>query len=313
MSTNTKIEWTEATWNPIRGCSMAPGSETGGCLNCYAARQAIRHASPGGAYEGLARMTDSGPRWTGKILPVIDNWEEPLHWKSPRRVFVNSMSDLFHGNVKGEWIEQIFATMELAVALHGHTFQILTKRPENARRFFTETAFGRGYAKGIATGAEGYRHIWLGVSVENQATADARIPELLKTPAAVRWVSYEPALGSVDFGGHFLDNRAGTWPGIDWVVCGGESGPGARPMDLDWAYSVKAQCKAAGVPFFMKQLGAVPMERDEDWRGRVVTRLLSAKNRFRVPEGFVPLKFQDKKGGDISEWPEDLRVREYPQ
>jgi protein gp37 len=259
MSGKTKIEWTDASWNPIRGCSRV--SE--GCRNCYAERVAARFSGSGKPYEGLAVMKSDGPHWTGKVELVREHLEDPLHWRKPRRIFVNSMSDLFHENCDPEWIGAIFRVMLLA---RQHTFQILTKRPEQMRKWFREWYAGQLPSK----------NVWLGVSVEDQKTADERIPLLLETPAAVRWVSYEPALGPVDFtpffdpvgsyccGGepefcHCLDqwpcDEHGNYLSPNWIVCGGESGPGARPMHPDWARSARDQCQAAGVPFFFKQWG----------------------------------------------------------
>lgn len=173
MSTHSKIEWTDRTWNPIRGCSLV----SPGCTNCYAMRQVHRFDHPGGPYEGLTRMTEHGPVWTGKVRVVEEALAEPPSWRKPCRVFVNSMSDLFHEGVPAEFIDRVFAVMQLA---RRHTFQILTKQPHRM-------ALHRPPA-----------NVWLGVSVENQATADERIPLLLQTPAAVRFLSVEPLLEAVD-------------------------------------------------------------------------------------------------------------------
>jgi protein gp37 len=162
------------------------------------------------------------------------------------------------------------------------------------------------------------RNVWLGVSVESQKYADERIPLLLQTPAAVRFLSVEPQLEAVSLAqpapGHSRHEGLvdPTNLGVDWVIVGGESGPGARPFNLAWAESLQAQCKAAGVAFFMKQVGSVPMMSDELWRTAPTMRLLSCANRNSVPDGYVPLKTSDRKGGDMSEWPESLRVREFP-
>lgn len=239
MGDKTGIEWTDATWNPIRGCSRV--SE--GCRNCYAERVAARFSGPGQPYEGLAVMKNGDPRWTGIVRLIEDRLPDPLKWKKSRRIFVNSMSDLFHENVQDSWIRLIVRIMQDASQ---HIFQILTKRPERM-------------AKWSCFGHDSLKHVWLGVSVEDQATADERIPLLLETPAAVRWVSAEPLLGPVDFQ-RFQEHlppavHLGWLDDIDWLVCGGESGPGARPMHPDWARSARDQCVAAGVPFFFKQWG----------------------------------------------------------
>lgn len=262
MSGKTKIEWTDASWNPIRGCSRI--SE--GCRNCYAERVAARFSGPGEPYEGLAKyvavtkyagrefpLVVNEPRWTGEVRLIEEALDVPLRWKKPRRIFVNSMSDLFHEKVPYVWMARIWSVMKLAPQ---HTFQILTKRPQRMQ----------SYCADIET--EVLPNVWLGVSVEDQETADERIPLLLQTPAAVRWVSYEPALGPVDFR-NLRCNTFNAMDGIDyelidggpqpsrlnWIVCGGESGPGARPMHPDWARSVREQCQSAGVPFFFKQWG----------------------------------------------------------
>lgn len=289
MGTKTKIEWTEATWNPVRGCSIV--SE--GCRNCYAMRMAHRSNRPGGAYEGLTRIGPHGPTWTGDVRFVPELLDYPLRLRKPHRIFVNSMSDLFHEKVSFEQISEVFAVMALAPQ---HTFQLLTKRLERAGEFFQSLSPGNHrevlklarFVESRYTIPANYewplKNVWLGVSVEDQKTADERIPLLLETPAAVRWISAEPLLGPInldgflDFeyphcsgfvnghvdegyctkcGGHITDSIH-TNPGskLDWVVVGGESGPGARPMHPDWVRSLRNQCAAAGVPFFFKQWGA---------------------------------------------------------
>ena len=255
----TSIEWTDRTWNPVRGCSRV--SE--GCRRCYAERIFARNLpamrSPT-TKEPFAIMTPSGPRWTGKVELIESKLTEPLHWKKPQRVFVNSMSDLFHEALPDEAIDRVFAVMALCPHI---TFQILTKRPERMLRWFTpdwdaeRETWERVRVKAALlkrTMSEEWNwplsNVWLGVSVEDQATADARIPLLLQTPAAIRFVSYEPALGPVDF----ADLRA--FPGyIDWIIAGGESGPGARPPHPAWFRSARDQCQSAGVAFFFKQWG----------------------------------------------------------
>jgi len=294
---------------------------------------AARFSGPGQPYAGLAKSTPSGPRWTGKVMLVEDHLADPLRWTRPRMVFVNSMSDLFHEALTNEQIARVFAVMALAPR---HTFQVLTKRAARMRKWFTDGArpniavydaaaeivagdwskMPGDMAKTRSSGGAWWPlpNVWLGVSVEDQASADERIPFLLETPAAVRWVSYEPAIGPVWFNGllaeapgcnaidaltgeAFIDGIGGTTTGrLDWIVVGGESGPGARPFDVEWARSTIKACKAAGVPVFVKQLGAIA-------------------HGDRPGDGGDALNFlrlRDKKGGDPSEWPEDLRVREYP-
>lgn len=294
MADRTTIQWTDATWNPIAGCNRV--SE--GCRHCYAERLAAR-GLPG--FEGLARFVDHSDgtreaRWTGAVTVREHLMDQPLRWRRPRRIFVNSVSDLFHDAVPDEVIDRIFTVMALAPQ---HTFQILTKRPERMRRYLAEDrrgAWADAWAPGTlrlsrheimarlsprATPDQRWlynaeRILWplpnvqLGVSVEDQVTADTRIPYLLDTPAAIRFASYEPALGPIDWRQQpdrdhwrdwltgdskgYLTNYSGL-PRIDLVIMGGESGPNARPMHPDWARQTRDQCTAAGVPFLFKQWG----------------------------------------------------------
>lgn len=270
---STKIEWTDFTWNPVRGCTRV--SE--GCRNCYAERQAARGMGPY-ANEAYAKSTEGGPRWTGRVELVESKLTEPLHkpsWRG-KRVFVNSMSDLFHESLPDEAIDRVFAVMALSPDV---TYQVVTKRAERMARWFdrptghlnnvislmtdrlSREIFGSRYAgeeipffkevpNPIVTRENGrwpLPNVWLMVSAEDQPTADERIPYLLKTPAAVRGVSYEPALGPVDFT---------PWiKHLDWIIAGGESGPGARPAHPDWFRSARDQCAEAGTAFFFKQWG----------------------------------------------------------
>ncbi len=305
----TTISWTEFTWNPVRGCSMAKGSENGGCLNCYAARMAAR-GLPGinspTTGEPFAVMRDSGPRWTGRVELIESMLDIPLRRKKPTTWFVNSMSDLFHEALPNEAIDRVFAVMALCPQ---HRFQCLTKRAARMEEYCTERGghisdaiIRLRRARGdngvvvpvplLPPGATWWPlpWVWLGVSCEDQKTADERIPHLLSTPAAVRFVSYEPALGPVDFA-KWLPYRAGR-SALNLIIVGGESGPGARLFDIQWARNTIAQCKAANVPCFVKQLGS-------KW----------AKRRNLQPDQWCQV---DNKGGDPSEWPEDLRVREFP-
>ena len=243
MGKNTKIEWTDATWNPIRGCSRV--SE--GCRNCYAESVAARFSDLGQPYHGLAEFKIIGKdtpnerteaHWTGEVAFVPEHLDDPLRWKKPAKIFVNSMSDLFHEKVQDEWIEKI---MQVILACPEHIFQVLTKRPERMGNWVRNWKVGG--VKFIPP-----PNLWLGVSVEDQKTADERIPLLLEIPAAVRWVSYEPALGPVNFQ---------NWVprGIDWIVMGGESGKNARPMHPKWARDVRDLCKLVSTPFWFKQWG----------------------------------------------------------
>lgn len=291
MADGTHIEWTDATWNPITGCSVV----SPGCTNCYAMKLAGTRLKHHPSRAGLTIDTKAGPVWNGK-LSLNEQWlDQPLRWSKPRMIFVCAHGDLFHEDVPDEWIDKVFAVM--ALAPH-HIFQVLTKRSARMRAYME--AFvqgdravvnaGRGMASpgklaGILSQAgRDYPaccplgplpNVWLGVSVEDQKRADERIPDLLATPAAVRWLSMEPLLGPVDLGQLQADCPTNGWltwlDALDWVVLGGESGPGARPMHPDWARSVRDQCEATQVPFHFKQWGtwASVFDRDiedPDWR-----------------------------------------------
>jgi len=276
----SKIEWTDRTWEPVQGCTKV----SDGCRNCYAERLA------------KGRMKRFYPEGFGKVILREDKLDQPLHWRKPSKIFVCSRSDLFHPDVPEKFIDRVFFVMTNPFSnVQIHTFQILTKRPERILN---------------GTWLPEWKHIWLGVSVEDQKTADERIPILLQIPAAVRFVSYEPALGPVDIesylipkghclncgreainihhGEHWVgpDFEPNAWEpcgpvskgGIDGIIMGGESGPGARPMKLEWARNVKNQCEVAGVPLFIKQLHI---------NGRI--------------------------SHNMEKWPADLRVRELPE
>lgn len=286
----TKIEWATDSWNPLRARNKETGKlgwfcihASEGCRFCYA--------------EGMNRRLGTGLDYKAQNLALLDLFLDedmltaPLHWKKPRQIFVCSMTDLFADFVKDEWIDRMFAVMALCPQ---HTFIVLTKRPERMREWSLQE--GGAFEHGCRIAAASYlealecdhakridarsrlahwplRNVWLGTSCEDQKTADKRIPHLLATPAAIRFVSYEPALGPVDF----ENVGSASWKSaqlaqdvlrgecwrplepigarIDWLICGGESGPNARPMHPDWARSVRDQCAAAGIPFFHKQNG----------------------------------------------------------
>lgn len=319
----TSIEWTQQTWNPIRGCSpVSPG-----CKNCYAERQAGRFCGPGKPFHGFVQIGkngNSGPHWTGKVELIPKMLDIPLRRTEPTTWFVNSMSDLFHESLPSQSIDKVFAIM---CQCREHTFQVLTKRPERMRGYMAADL--RPDAIEAAGQEFGWCHantdnwppsnVWLGVSAEDQERADERILELLQTPAAVRFVSLEPLLGPIDlnFIGRLGETRsvlgcrpciwkqetATTQSGphtcslheqrLDWVIVGGESGPNARPCDVSWIRSILHQCQEAGVNCFVKQLGSNP-----------VSQL--------CPGDPMDLVFKDRKGADMDEWPEDLCWREFP-
>lgn len=338
MSDKTSIEWTRsddgtpgATWNPVTGCTKI----SKGCDNCYAETLAERfRGTPGHYFEG------------GFDVQLRDHkLYEPIRWKKPRRIFVNSMSDLFHKDVPTEYIARVFAVMALTPQ---HTYQLLTKRHGRMRALLNKPEFwyhvGRfarhiGYeydqaANYLADGRNIYDtavweqlrflpNAWIGASVEDQKWADIRIPALLDTPAAIRFLSCEPLVGPINFqpddhtgherdydggpeGGGYIcldcstDEQNVEWttqefpPGINWVICGGESGPGSRPMDLSWAQSIVTQCRDAKVPVFVKQLGTA-WARDWTTGGKTIAA------------------HGDRKGSEMAHWPAELRIREFPE
>jgi protein gp37 len=304
MGDNSKIEWTDASWNPIVGCSIV----SPGCTNCYAMKVAgarLDGNPKAPHYGGTTRKSKAGPVWSGELALAPEHiLTAPLRWSKPRRIFVNSMGDLFHEDCPDEWIDRVFAVMTLCPR---HTFQVLTKRSERMRDYFANRYGGSvlpsggpyierelqidtqtlnllrtplGRKREEETGRWQCRlplpNVWLGVSTEDQQRADERIPDLLETPATVRFVSAEPLLGPLDLEPRFgtMMSRVGDITiyedgshtfedteiprilrGLDWVIVGGESGPNARPMHPDWARSLRDQCAVAGVPYFFKQWG----------------------------------------------------------
>lgn len=332
MGDKTAISWTDATWNPLRGCSKV----SAGCKNCYAEKIAYRFGGPGRPFEGLVHRG----HWTGEVRFIAGKLDQPLRWRKPRMIFVNSVSDLFHENVPFETIAAIFGVM---AASPRHTFQVLTKRAGRMREWFEWVSRpgvdGLSAARYVWLGAYAEEagvdskrfweatdgewawplpNVWIGVSVEDQATADERIPLLLATPAALRFVSYEPALGPVTFrhlqpkdppteidalaGTHgVLRPHGGKNAALDWLIVGGESGPGARPCDVAWIRSTVEQCREAGVKCFVKQLGA-----------RAVRDVYS-EHLGQWEDEPRELHLPHPKGADPSEWPEDLRVQEMPE
>lgn len=231
----TTIEWADKVWNPVTGCTPV----SAGCAHCYAERIAKRFW---------------GERSFNQVMCHEDRLDDPLHWKKPARVFVNSMSDLFHPDVPFGFIMAVWGAMESGPQ---HTYMILTKRPDRMIKFWNWWTNDAGMmGKPIVL-----PNVWMGVSVENQAMADERIPLLLNTPAAVRFVSVEPMLGPVNIFPWLIESPEDCSEFCDpsaiinWVICGGESGPGARPMHPDWARSLRDQCQEVKAPFFFKHWG----------------------------------------------------------
>lgn len=311
----TKIQWTDRSWNFLRGCTIC----SPGCIHCYAMKIAHRFSGPGGTYEGLTRQTKNGPVWTGEVRFVEKQLYEPLRIRKPQKWFVNSMSDLFHEEVDDSILDKAFAMMALCPQ---HTFQILTKRPERMLEYVgapgrlmevveagTVVAFdalskyGFDDVPGIDWNRDGDEpirwkratswplpNVWLGVSVEDQKALD-RIDILKDVPAAVRFVSFEPLLE--DLGTVILDR-------IHWAIIGGESGPGSRPCHLYWIRRLLSQCRKQNVAPFVKQWGSKPMQ------------YLTAEESLSEKGKDYRAVLQDSKGGDIAELPEDIRVREFP-
>jgi protein gp37 len=241
MADGSAIEWTDATWNPVTGCTKI----TRGCDNCYAERFSERF-----------RGVPNHPFSNGFDLTLRpERLDQPLKWRRQRMIFVNSMSDLFHKNVPKAFIDQVFTTMEAA---DWHVFQVLTKR-SSLMRDYLKARYGEG---------RGPDHIWCGVSVED-AAANVRIRHLQDGPAGVRFLSIEPLIGAVG---------PVDLLGIDWVIAGGESGPGARPLHLEWVREIRDQCVAQGVAFFFKQWGGLrPKSGGRELDGREWSEFPSAK------------------------------------
>lgn len=323
MSDGTNIEWADASWNPVVGCTRV--SE--GCRNCYAEamahrfRLAPRSATPNDPRaHPLNLLTDDNGRWNGTVRLLPERLSEPLHWRKPRRIFVCSMSDLFHDRVP---LPYIGCVMKVAAACPHLTFLLLTKRPERmceAMRWVQDNAADATAwvpliaSRGVELDDDGVNeqivealrrplpNVWLGVSVENQQAADDRIPHLLNCPAEIRWLSVEPLLDHVDLSAFFgrgfcggSDTEYTYNAGVSWVVVGGESGRNARPCSINWINSIQTQCHAARVPLFVKQLGRRPVTTS-------------------TPSGEMePFRVVDPKGGSPREWPHHLRVRQWPE
>lgn len=326
----SSIEWTKKVWNPVTGCvKISPG-----CKFCYAETFAERwRGIKGHPYEQGFDLK----LWPERLLL-------PLGWNKPQKIFVNSMSDLFHDDVPAAFIDRVFAVMACSP---WHTYQLLTKRQERMRKYLSDPEVAERVllqclilpkkAEWTTLAQWPLKNVWLGVSVESP-DFQQRIDDLLRTPAAVRWISAEPLLARLNLGMYLLGRafrvthsqhdapdgamvgrftRVGDWwepklPRLDWVVVGGESGAGARPFNVAWANDIKEECQLAGVPVFVKQLG-----RRVFWDGCTVQwqglgQNASEDGNFDGGVGWW-VRLKDKKGGDMAEWPRDLRVREFPQ
>lgn len=314
MSDNTKIEWADATLNYVNGCTVT----SPGCTNCYAMRSGSRNL-PHHPSTGLTKPTKAGHVWTGEVRQNEAALLQALKWRKPRRIFWNAHGDLFHPSVPDEWIDRQFAVMALTPQ---HTHMVLTKRSERMRRYFN----GIGPRKPVRAWMMAndqietqppfpLPNVWLGVSVEDQTRADERIPDLLATPAAVRFLSCEPLLGPIDLSrrtfpeSHYENWLNGTawddvngdltydiWqaehgPKIDWVIVGGESGPNARPMHPDWARSLRDQCAAAGVAFHFKQWG--------EWKAAPEIDDAGGASFHKFPDGLWMQRIGKKEAGRL--------------
>jgi len=294
----SNIQWTNETWNPLVGCSKI----SVGCARCYAA-EATKSARLQ-QFPQYQMVKD----WDGTIAFVEKQLLKPLSWKASKKVFVCSMSDIFHANVKDEWIDKIFAVMAFA---RQHTFQILTKRPKRMQQYLSESAT----VDRIEEAGYSFTHnmdcinnwplpnVWLGTSIENQEVVDQRIPYLLNTPAVVRFLSCEPLLESVDLSSYLSDflwaDLDGKYlPGVSWVIVGGESGTKSRPCHRNWIESIVTQCQEASVAVFVKQWGQ--------------NAIGYAPYIDGVAVSHSRIKLKNRKGGDMAEWPETIRVRQFP-
>ncbi len=294
MGDKTGIAWTDATWNPIVGCSVV----SPGCANCYAMKEAggrMRHTT---AYRGLTTGSRAGPVWNGLVRLIDDRLSQPIRWARPRRIFVNSMGDLFHEAVPDDWILDVLAVTRLTPH---HQYQILTKRASRMDLFMNklgrnlivlEAAMERiatmfDVSVGLLKVSWPLPNVWFGVSAEDQERWKERRLHLRCTPAAIRFVSVEPQLGPIRLAEH--DDIDLSW--LHWVIAGGESGPVdvARLFDIRWATDLSVECSQAGIPFFLKQLGS----------------------NF-TPRGGLLSNVHHRKGADPDEWPVSLRIQEYP-
>jgi protein gp37 len=328
MGSQTKIEWTDSTWNPIRGCTRV--SE--GCRNCYAERVAARFSQKGKPYEGFAIWKAGEPRWTGKIEFIDSHLHDPLRWKEPRKIFVNSMTDPFHPGVTETWLDSIFAVMALS---DWHIHQMLTKRVKRmmeytrsvgqisacdilqarVARFAEAIAIERGEKTTSPywdTWLENWplKNIWLGASAEDQPNYDYRRDDLENTAAAVIWWSLEPLLGPITLN---LDSCKRL---PDWIVVGGESGPDARPMHPKWPRDIRDECRRAGVPLFFKQWGEFAPHRDENFpQVSISVDGQTSTTRVQNADWQIMSKVGRARAGhklDGQEWKEFPKVKDLP-
>lgn len=343
MAAKTSIQWSDATWSPLRVrvrndaadiaraknyTSLIQISEkmagrvgqhcehvSDGCLKCYSGTWQGRCLTSGGTGLPFDR------RSRDLVEPFVDEktLSDPLRWKTPKKIFVENQSDLFGEWYADEMIDRVFAVMALA---DHHTYQVLTKRVDrmlsyfmagmshfDPRRRIQDVLDGMGH-RGVADALIDrwpLPNVWIGVSVEDQKTAASRVDILRQVPASLRFISQEPQISHIDWTPNMLH-------GVSWLIVGGESGPGARPFDVQWARDTVAQCQRSGTACFVKQLGGKPFVRNRSdypaWPGNPTFTIMTMNEPQVYPRQVVGLK--DRKGGDMSEWPVDLRVRQFP-
>lgn len=331
MGDKTKIEWTDASWNPVVGCRRV----SAGCEHCYAERLSATRLSQTPRYKGLAVMKPGGPRWTGEYRYTGEReLLRPIRWQRSRKIFVCDMGDLFFEPVPDDVIDSVWASMLICRLMFPakHTFQVLTKRVHRMVKYVGDLparaesigdcaaalmpkrgdAWREQIIKALQPGAPAIDGIWLGASVEDQQSA-GRVEHLSRIKAFPTWLSIEPLLESITIEKWLHGSERFIAP--RWVVVGGESGPGARPFNVRWARDLVSECKAADVPVFVKQLGS-------NMRGWCVGHAYVDKppaefycDLGEASEGYCEgnCRMQaDRKGGDMAEWPADLRVREFP-
>lgn len=335
----TPIEWTDETWNVINGCSVV----SPGCTNCYAMRLAGTRFRNHPSREGLTIDSKAGPVWNGEVRLIEHLIDQPLRWTRPRRIFVCAHGDLFFEGVACSWVERVLGVAIAAHHLRGHTFQILSKRSDRMREMLNHPSFWEAVnayaADAVMSRVDPLDRrsddaratlddygpdnpppgLWLGVSVEDQTRANQRIPDLLATPAAVRWISAEPLLAPLSVvewlsswcplcakpllgGAHFSGRHCGTCHSetarIDWGVVGGESGPGSRPMHPAWVRQLRDQFAAAGVPFLFKQWGDyLPDDDNTDADGFAWQAGSADPRTYRWPDGLESIRIGKRQAG----------------
>jgi protein gp37 len=256
MTADHRIVWADAIWDPVRGCSR----KSAACVNCYAETETALNSQAGGWGEGFAAVTADGLKWTGKVALYEEKLALPFGIDKPSRIFVNAFADVFHEEMTDAMVDRVFAVM---AATPQHRYVILTKRQKKMQAYMADPATAGRVAAAVAALGRGGKvenwppaNVWLGVTAENQKEAERRVPALLETPAAVRFVAAEPLLSAVEFKPEWLPRPGASGPTIDWVMGGGECGPSARPIQLGWVRALRDQCARTGTPFYWNDWGA---------------------------------------------------------